>query len=265
MVSPTSLLESPSTRTSKLASHISALHLDPREKIKPSGRHGHQTGPLHALQIHLWEADDSYYSPRHDSQMETGSARICHHRLHARAPRSSCKGVLWARKYTRGETVVLSFSGKGGGRRRGALTNVWCMLLWRQQRSESSGLSVTDHPDKSSTPQPLSPGLIHSSAEPSPPCVAFEKLWDMMLAFKADWGLFQADLINTYPEFNKWGLFSRCCKVLIRKSINLIKGKRAHARLLQYLTPVHVSCAALYYTRFILGVLCAETRQGLHS
>lgn len=71
------------------------------------------------------------------------------------SPRSSCKGVLWARKYTHGETAVVTFGGKGGGRRRGALTNVWCMLLWRQQRSESSGLSVTDNPDKSSTPQPF--------------------------------------------------------------------------------------------------------------
>lgn len=39
-------------------------------------------------------------------------------------------------------------SAERGGRRRGALTSVWCMLLWRQQPSESSGLSKTDYPDR---------------------------------------------------------------------------------------------------------------------
>lgn len=68
-------------------------------------------------------------------------------------PRLPCRGVLWAPKYAHGETAVLTFCGKGGGRRTGALTNVWCMPLWRQQQSESSGLSVTDNPHKRRTPQ----------------------------------------------------------------------------------------------------------------
>lgn len=45
---------------------------------------------------------------------------ICHHR--PRSPRSSWKeGVLRARKYTHGETAVLTFGGKEGGRRRGGI------------------------------------------------------------------------------------------------------------------------------------------------
>lgn len=197
------------SRTSELGKHVSALYPDyRRESNCPEVTVTRQDrctpcrsicerqmtrATLHAM-THRWK-------PARPEVVTTSPARV-----RACAPCSSCKGVLWARKYTHGETAVLTFSGKGGGRRRGALTNVWCMLLWRQQRSESSGLSVTDNPDKSSALQPLSPGLIHSS----PPYVAFEKaLWDMILAFggisfQADWSLSRTDFINTHPRSNKW-------------------------------------------------------------
>lgn len=121
---------------------------------------------------------DSYNTPRHDSQMGASSGRICHHNgngvcicvLHVCA--CACVYAHLVRVSVSTKIYVwwdsgVDFQRKGGGWRRGALTSVWCMLLWRQQPSESSGLKETDNPDRRGLPRPLSLGLTHSSVRPS--------------------------------------------------------------------------------------------------
>lgn len=146
--------------------------------MEPSCSHVHQTGPLHTLQIHLREADDSLC---HDSQMETSSARICHHCLRASVGlaclvRASCKHVNI--HMVRPRCWLLAEKEVGGGEELWQMCDACSRDGSSDQRAAGCQWLITQ---TRATRRSPSPG---PNPQPSPLYVAFEKvLWDMILAF----------------------------------------------------------------------------------
>lgn len=128
---------------------------------------GHQAtrqppGDPACMEIHLWNTDDegleSLNTTPRASQMDARLSRICHHNENG-VVRLCC----W----------LTGTEERGWREWRGGLTSVWCMLLWRQEPSESCGLSEIDKPDSkrgvASTQAPgLPPGQIWSTVQWGP-------------------------------------------------------------------------------------------------